>query len=114
MSRFIGSDNKIFMRASGNTVIGFIKTGKKNLFHRTASGQIKEIQPICVLDFYVHENVQRGGHGRALFDLMLKTHNTLPEKLAYDRPSPKLLAFNAKHWGLKNFVSQSNNFVVYD
>jgi hypothetical protein len=36
-----------------------------------------------------------------------------PSRLAYDRPSPKLLAFLAKHFGLKDFVPQSNNFVVY-
>ena len=75
---------------------------------------MKEIKPICVLDFYVNENVQRGGHGRALFDVMLQTYRTTPERLAYDRPSNKLLGFNAKHWGLKRYVSQNNNYVIYD
>lgn len=37
-----------------------------------------------------------------------------PEKLAYDRPSPKLLGFLAKHYGLKGFSPQANNFVVFD
>ena len=69
-SRLFTSDNKIFMRSHENKVIGFIKTGKRNLFVHTAGG-MKEIKPLCVLDFYVHESMQRGGHGRALFDLML-------------------------------------------
>lgn len=38
--------------------------GEKNLFFRDGNGVIKEIKPICVLDFYVHESVQRGGIGR--------------------------------------------------
>jgi len=46
----------MFIRAYGNKVIGFIKTGKRNLFvHNT--GGIKEIKPLCVLDFYVHESM---------------------------------------------------------
>lgn len=75
---------------------------------------MKEIKPICVLDIYVHENVQRGGHGRILFDVMLEKYKTTAEKLAYDRPSEKLIAFNAKHFGLKSYVPQNNNYVIYD
>ena len=35
---------------------------------------------------------------------MLATEKIYPEKLGYDRPSPKLLAFCAKHYGLKKYV----------
>lgn len=45
---------------------------------------------------------------------MLKHENAHPRKLAYDRPSPKLKGFLSKHYGLKNFVPQSNNFIVFD
>ena len=69
---------------------------------------------MCVLDFYVHESVQRGGHGKDMFERMLKEENIEPRKLAYDRPSPKLKAFLAKHYGLKSFVNQNNNFVIFD
>ena len=103
-SKFFTSDNKIFIRAACNQVVGFIKVGKRNLFYRCAGGQIKEIKPLCVLDFYVHESMQRGGHGRALFEMMLQTENTSAEKLGYDRPSEKLIQFLAKHYGLKRFV----------
>ena len=72
------------------------------------------MSPLCVLDFYVHESVQRGGHGKALFETMLKNENVNPRKLAYDRPSAKLKGFVAKHYGLKSHVTQNNNFVVFD
>jgi alpha-tubulin N-acetyltransferase 1 len=35
---------------------------------------------------------------------MLEKENIRPEKFGYDRPSPKLLGFLAKHYGLKNYV----------
>lgn len=69
---------------------------------------------MCVLDFYVHESMQRGGHGKAIFEKMLQEQHIGPEKLAYDRPSEKLLGFLAKHYGLKKYVPQNNNFVVFD
>ena len=45
------------MRSEGKTVIGLLKVGKRNLFIRNEFGAIKEIKPLCVLDFYVHESV---------------------------------------------------------
>jgi alpha-tubulin N-acetyltransferase 1 len=62
------------------------------------------MSPLSVLDFYVHESVQRGGHGKELFEKMLMTENVEPRKLAYDRPSSKFKNFLAKHYNLKNFV----------
>jgi len=31
-----------------------------------------EAEPLCVLDFYIAENLQRHGYGRELFDFMLQ------------------------------------------
>jgi len=45
------------LRAEGNKVIGLLKVGVKKLFIRNDLGAIKEISPLCVLDFYVHESV---------------------------------------------------------
>lgn len=84
--------------------MGILKVGKRNLFISNDKGQIKEIKPLCVLDFYVHESVQRGGHGKALFDRMLEAENVRPEKLGYDRPSDKLIAFCKRHFGLSKYV----------
>ena len=74
---------------------------------------MKEIDPTCVLDFYVHESIQRQGIGKQLFEMALSYYDTPPAKLAYDKPSNKLLSFLSKHYGLKRFVPQPNNFVVF-
>jgi len=44
--------------------LGFLKIGYRKLFHYDSSGKIRELNPLCVLDFYVHESVQRGGVGK--------------------------------------------------
>lgn len=44
----------------------------------------------------------------------LQTENIEPRQLAYDRPSPKLVAFLRKHCGLIEFFPQPNNFVIFD
>lgn len=73
-----------------------------------------EISPLCCLDFYVVEGQQRFGLGRRLFGSMLQREQLPAARLAYDRPSPKLLCFLRKHFGLVSFVPQANHFVVYD
>lgn len=92
------------MKISGNQCIGMIKVGAKKLFVRNRSGGIVEMNPLSVLDFYVHESVQRGGHGKELFEKMLSNESVVPRKLAYDRPSSKFKGFLAKHYSLKSFV----------
>jgi hypothetical protein len=37
-----------------------------------------------------------------------------PDALAFDRPSTKFLGLLKKYFGLKDFVPQNNNFVVFD
>lgn len=39
------------------------------------SGVLHEVEPLCVLDFYVHENRQRTGCGKKLFEAMLEVCN---------------------------------------
>ena len=94
-------------------VVGIIKTGKKKLFIYNDSPVLHEIEPLCVLDFYVHESFQRKGYGKKLFEHVLQHERVRPEKLAYDRPSPKFLAFLSKHYRLSNHIPQQNNFVVF-
>ena len=62
----------MYLKTQGSQCVGFIKCGTKKLFMRDRSGGIVEMKPLCVLDFYVSEQVQRGGHGKALFDAMLR------------------------------------------
>lgn len=44
---------------------------------------------------------------------MLEDMRTEPHFLAYDKPTDKFLSFLSKHYGLKTFVPQANNFVVF-
>ncbi|KAG1947303.1 alpha-tubulin N-acetyltransferase 1 isoform X2 [Pimephales promelas] len=94
-------------------VVGFLKVGYKKLFLLNQRGAHLETEPLCVLDFYVTETMQRHGYGLELFDFMLKHKRVEPEQMAYDRPSPKFLSFLEKHFDLKNSVPQVNNFVVF-
>ncbi|CAD7953163.1 unnamed protein product [Amoebophrya sp. A25] len=109
-----------------NTVLGLLKVGPKKLFvqnpgkssadlyaRSSASGAVSEITPLCVLDFYVHESSQRRGFGKQMFDYVLWKERKTPAKFAYDRPSAKLLSFLGKHYDLKQYTPQTNNFVVY-
>lgn len=38
------------------------------------------IEPLCVLDFYVHESHQRNGIGLILFEVMLASEKVPPHK----------------------------------
>lgn len=95
-------------------VVGFLKVGYKKLFLLDLQGVHIEAEPLCVLDFYIAENLQRHGYGLELFDFMLQHKNLEPVLMAYDRPSPKYLSFLAKHYCLYQSVPQVNNFVVFE
>ena len=77
-------------------------------------GRNHEMNPLCVLDFYVHESQQRKGYGKCLYDFMLNMEsNARPEHIAIDKPSEKSVRFLKKHYHLKNPIPQVNNFVVF-
>jgi GNAT superfamily N-acetyltransferase len=76
-------------------------------------GAYDAVNASCVLDFYVCESCQRQGVGKALFDFVLTYLSTRPNLLAYDRPSPKLVAFLAKNYGLLHGIMQPNNFMIF-
>ncbi len=93
----------------------FSQVGRKNLFLLDRRGEQNETYAQCILDFYVHERRQRSGCGRKLFEHMLKDQGGLhPRYMAIDRPSPKLLAFLRKYYGLDSVIPQVNNYVIYD
>ena len=110
---FSSSDNKIYLKAEGNKVVGILKTGCRKLFYTNEIGKIIEMSPLCLLDFYVHESCQRSGHGKELYEFMLRNENSSPNKVAIDRPSQKLIAFMRKHYNLSDFIPQNNNFVIF-
>ena len=114
MARFAGSDQRIYLKLGSGKIEGMLKVGKKELFYRDRMGKCISMSPLCVLDFYVHDSIQRKGIGKLLFLKMLLSEDTIPNKLAYDRPSHKLLLFLKKHFTLSRYISQNNNFVIYD
>jgi len=102
---FTSTDNRLYLKVQApDKVVGLLKVGVKKLFIRNENAQIREISPLCVLDFYVHESMQRGGYGKQLFEHMLSKEAVRAEKLGYDRPSEKLIGFLGKHYGLKSYV----------
>nr|XP_023479981.1 alpha-tubulin N-acetyltransferase 1 isoform X5 [Equus caballus]XP_023479982.1 alpha-tubulin N-acetyltransferase 1 isoform X5 [Equus caballus] len=100
--------------AGKGAIIGFLKVGYKKLFVLDDREAHNEVEPLCILDFYIHESVQRHGHGRELFQYMLQKERVEPHQLAIDRPSQKLLKFLNKHYSLETTVPQVNNFVIFE
>ncbi|CCW63389.1 unnamed protein product [Phytomonas sp. EM1] len=95
--------------------VGILKVGLKNLFlTHPVTYQMVEVEPMCVLDFFVDESYQRRGFGERLFRAMLERERLDPWRLAIDRPGPKILSFLQKHYGLKTYMQQANNYVVFD
>lgn len=108
------TDQRVYVHRTDRAINGMLKVGRKNLFIRDhQSGKMNEINPLCVLDFYVHESVQRGGIGKQLFAEMLRRERMDPVEFGYDRPSPKLIGFLRKHYALVDYDPQPNNFVVF-
>ena len=84
-----------------NKAFAILKTGEKSLFLTGATMQ--NIKPRCVLDFYVHESLQRRGIGNEMFEFMLDREKVTAFKMAYDRPSGKLMGFLKKHYKLSSY-----------
>ncbi|KAG6446972.1 hypothetical protein O3G_MSEX004693 [Manduca sexta] len=93
-------------------VIGMLKVGRKHLFLFDEHDQVCEVEPLCVLDFYVKRDRQRHGYGRLLFDHMLADNETSPFEIAIDGPSPKMEQFLARNYGVDRLLHQNNNFAV--
>lgn len=73
----------------------------------------QEIDALCVLDFFVSEELQRCGIGRALFDAMLQSHDADPSQVALDRPTAKSIAFMRRHYGVGEPFEHANRFVTF-
>ena len=44
------------------------------------AGRLHEVEPVCILDFYVHESQQRKGYGKVLFEEVLKVIERMRER----------------------------------
>ena len=113
LSPAAASHNLIICRNNDN-IIGYLKYGKKDLYFYKKDGKVVQSSPICLLDFYVSDIYQRQGIGLLLFKNMLEVLSINPCVFAYDRPSPKLISFLAKHYDMKNGDLQPNRFMIFD
>jgi len=113
---FLTSDHKIYMLfgEKENEFLGFAKTGPKNLFLWKRAGSQEELRKICLLDFFVHPGSQRKGYGKIIMDYVLKQENLEMKDIPIDRPSMSCLRFMSKNYNLKDFLPQSNQYVVFD
>ncbi|KAI8612400.1 touch receptor neuron protein Mec-17-domain-containing protein [Chytriomyces sp. MP71] len=94
-------------------VLGFLKIGVKCLFVSDDIGRQIQISPLCLLDFYITETHQRLGYGKTLFECMLANEGVSASKLAYDRPSPRMVGFLKKHYALQETLPQANNYLFF-
>ena len=113
-NRFFPSDQTLIIKADKNKVLGYVKVGPKRLFLRDRICNYHERKTLCVLDFYIYDTEQRSGLGREIFDYMLNYKNIEPGELAYDRPTLRFLSFLKRNYGLENFITQENNFTIFD
>ncbi|XP_075991242.1 alpha-tubulin N-acetyltransferase-like isoform X2 [Anticarsia gemmatalis] len=93
-------------------VIGLLKVGYKHLFLFDERDHVHEVEPLCVLDFYIVRDRQRSGYGRVLFDYMLHDMEMHAHQLAIDGPSAKMEQFLAKNYEVERLLRQNNNFAV--
>ena len=113
---FAESENRLYilLDETHKIALGFLKVGFRRLYIFDESGIQHEIVPLCLLDFFICNGCQRHGYGKIMYDSMLRNENVEPRMIAIDRPSTLCLGFMKKHFGLENFVPQTNNYVVFD
>ena len=109
----ININDKIFIKAINNRVIGFLKIGKRHLFLSDDKGELVDLDVLSVIDFYIHHSSQREGHGKHLFDRFLNFYKVFPYQIAYDSPNTKLINFLFKYYSLKDIIKQSNSYIIY-
>ncbi|XP_045783950.1 alpha-tubulin N-acetyltransferase 1-like isoform X2 [Maniola jurtina] len=113
-------DHLLYLLKDGNAkggkgeLIGLLKVGWKHLFLFDEKAKVREVEPLCILDFFVLPDRQRHGYGRILFDHMLNDQQVTPDSLAIDGPSPKMEHFLRKTYGVEHLIRQSNNFAISD
>ncbi|KAF9410285.1 hypothetical protein HW555_010592 [Spodoptera exigua] len=93
-------------------IIGLLKVGRKHLFLFDSKEVVHEVEPLCVLDFYVVRDRQRMGFGRMLYDYMLHELEVTAWQMAIDGPSEKMEKFLSRNFGIEKLIRQNNNFAV--
>lgn len=104
----------LLLAIDGDRCLGILKGGVKHLFMLDSEHETHEMDATCCLDFYTHESARRRGIGTRLFRAMEHHTRIAAPGWAFDRPSPRLLAFLAGVYGMQGFRAQSNNFLMLD
>ena len=65
------------------------------------------IESTWILDFFVHEDCQRKGHGTQLMKYMMKVKKIKPRKISLYQPSKSMLRFMNKNYGLTERLKES-------
>ena len=112
--KFFSSNHRIIIKANENKVLGFIKVGNKRLYLHDKNFNYFECNPLIVYDFFVYEDIRNKGIGIEIFNEMLKFEKKKVEEIAYENPSKDLIGFIFKYFGLKNYINQNNDFMVYE
>mmetsp|Transcript_23784 Transcript_23784/g.30965 ORF Transcript_23784/g.30965 Transcript_23784/m.30965 type:complete len:148 (-) Transcript_23784:443-886(-) len=72
-SKFLESDHRMYIAYNQDEIpLGFLRVGMKHLYYYDRKGKCMELDPLCVLDFYVSEDHQRKGIGLSLVNFMLQ------------------------------------------
>uniref|UniRef100_A0A914USG5 Alpha-tubulin N-acetyltransferase n=1 Tax=Plectus sambesii TaxID=2011161 RepID=A0A914USG5_9BILA len=100
-------------RENMSNIIGMLKVGQKKLYLFDKKMRSYQVAPTCILDFYVHDSLQRQGYGHRIYNFMLETEGIRPDQVAIDKPSESLIQFMKKHYGLEDPIWQNTNYVVY-
>ncbi|KAI3379706.1 hypothetical protein SNEBB_004360 [Seison nebaliae] len=109
-----GENQRIYILRDDIRIIGMLKIGQKKLFVYNKMHQYVECNPLCILDFFVFQRIQRMGYGKKLIDFMLKNENVKHiSYLGIDRPSMQSIQFFAKHYSLVSSIPQTNHFMIY-
>ena len=90
------ADRRLYVHRHGPSAVGMLCCGEKHLYYWRKGGGTVELDPPCVLDFYVSSSMQRMGCGKTLFDNAVAAEGANASAFAYDRPSPKMLPFLKK------------------
>jgi alpha-tubulin N-acetyltransferase 1 len=115
-SSFASSNSKLYILLSDDntTALGFLKVGRRHLFLWDRAGAQHELEPLCLLDFFTFPNEQRKGYGRRTIDRMLREEHLEMRQIPIDRPSGLCLRFMNRHFGLSQYLTQANKYVVFD
>ncbi|XP_059558150.1 alpha-tubulin N-acetyltransferase 1 isoform X10 [Myotis daubentonii] len=99
--------------AGKGAIIGFLKVGYKKLFVLDDREAHNEVEPLCILDFYIHETLQRHGHGRELFQYMLQVNNFVIFEgfFAHQHPPARKLPPKRAEGDIKPYSSSDREFL---